>query len=76
MKERKRINKNHPEYEEYSKEFDRLVQAMTDEEDQVEAETRDFRGMDGPVTAVHKKYAKKMTELQNQYAHLFIEEDV
>ena len=73
MSGRKRLNKNHPDLPEYKRKFDQLVQEMNAEADRVHDENPDFQGRDGPVAAVHKKYHLKISALQKEYSHLYIE---
>lgn len=74
MNEKRRVDRSHPDFPEYKQKFEEIWIEMEQEEERVEVENRDFRGMDGPVAAVHKKYAKRITALQKQYEYLFVEE--
>lgn len=64
------VNKEHPDYKKYQTEFFNLRDKMVEEINKVEQP--EIKGLDGPTTAIHKKYAKKIKELQQKYKHLFL----
>ena len=63
-------NKKHPDYKKYQSEAFDLRDKMIDEIDKVEMPQ--IKGLDGEITVIHKKYAKKLKELQQKYKHLFV----
>jgi septation ring formation regulator EzrA len=63
------INKNHAKYSEYIEKCKIIAEQQEKELDAVEK----TRGFDGPETAIYKKYAKKLKELQKEYSFLFEE---
>lgn len=64
------INLNHEKFQEYKDKFDKIMRDLSGELDQVPL----TYGFDGGTTAVHKKYAKKIKQLQKEYSFLFTEE--
>ena len=64
------INKNHEKYPEDIKKCKIIAEQQQKDLDAVEI----TRAFDGPETAIYKKYAKKIKELQKEYSFLF-EED-
>lgn len=64
------INKNHARYPEYIEKCKIIAEQQEKELDAVEIDHYQF---DGPTTAIYKKYAKKLKELQKEYSFLFEE---
>ncbi len=64
------LDRSHPQYPEYAKEFQELVCCGREEADSVQI----CDGLDGPLVAVHRKYAREMKKLQKKYSYLFTEE--
>lgn len=64
------VNKEHPDFKKYQSEFFDLRDKMNNEIDKIEMPQ--IKGLDGETTAIHKKYAKKIKELQQKYKHLFV----
>ena len=64
------LDKSHPKYPEYAKEFQELVRCGREEAGAVQI----CDGLDGPLVAVHRKYAGEMKKLQEKYSYLFTEE--
>lgn len=64
------VNKEHPDYKKYQSEAFDLRDKMINEIDKVEMPQ--IKGLDGETTAIYKKYAKKLKELQQKYKHLFV----
>ena len=65
------INKHHKKYSEYIEKCKIIAEQQEKELDSVKINRHQF---DGPTTAIYKKYAKKIKELQKEYSFLF-EED-
>ena len=64
------VNKNHEKYSEYIEKCKLIAEEQKSELDAVKIECHCF---DGPETAIYKKYAKKLKELQKEYSFLFEE---
>lgn len=64
------INKEHSDYKKYKKEFFDLRDKMNNEINKIEEP--EVKGLDGTTAVIHKKYAKRIMELQKKYKHLFI----
>lgn len=75
MNAKRKADRSHPDFPEYKRKFDELWEAQTIEVKRVVEQAGPPSGLDGPEVAVHKKYAKKITDLQKEYSHIFIEED-
>lgn len=73
MSEKRRPNKNHPDFKEYQKKFFEIVERMKSEINGLETETKAFDGLDGPVAETRKKYHLEISQLQNEYSYLFEE---
>ena len=76
MNERRRVDKSHPDFPEYKQKFEELWNEMEREAEKAVETLGEISGMDGPHVQVHKKYFGKINALQEQYAHLFREEDI
>lgn len=63
------INKSHAKYQEYISKCEELADLQEKELSSVKM----TYGFDGPTTAIYKKYAKKLKELQKEYSFLFTE---
>lgn len=69
------INKTHPKFDEYLRKCKALAK---EEEAEIEknekSKKRNVCAFDGDATPIHKKYAKKLKELQKEYSFLFKED--
>lgn len=66
------INKNHPKYNEYIKKCEILRDKENAETDEFEKNRQKIiTSFDGPILLIHRKYAKKLKELQKEYHFLF-----
>lgn len=63
------VNKKHPDYEKYVNECNDVRDKMIEELSAVEQPK--VKGFDGPNVAIHKKFAKKIKEIQKKYSYLF-----
>jgi len=69
------VNKKHPDYDEYIEKCNDIKKRMEAEKKKIISENPVPRkAFDGPVVAVHKKYALEIKALQKEYHYLFIEE--
>ena len=64
------INKNHPDYPEYIEKCKALRDEMSVEVDAVPCKPR-CGFDDSPTIDIHRKYSKKLKELQAEYSYLF-----
>lgn len=69
------LNKKHKDYPEFRRRWDEIIEESMKEMDVVmaEEEKKDEcdRGLDGPSTAVSRKYGKQLAALQREYKHLY-----
>ena len=61
------IDTNHIKFSEYKGKFEKIRNEMAAELNKIEPSY----GLDGKSTAICKKYAKKLKELQKEYSYLF-----
>lgn len=71
MGERKKINKDHPDYKSYLSQFNAIVAGMNEEQALAEQEPGTMKGLDGPVVLIQKEYFRRIKELQTEYSYLF-----
>jgi len=70
------INKKHPDFDEYLRKCKKLADNEDEELAEMEANTeRIEKSFGDPATAIYKKYALKLKELQKEYYYLFAEEE-
>ena len=65
------VDKAQPLYPEYIRKCEELAKRGQKEASKIPYSG----GQDGPLTAVHKKYAQELKKLQKEYACLFTEEE-
>lgn len=63
------IDKKHKDFPEYMKKCERLREQMSAELEKIPGSARP--ALDGDMSKVHRKYSKKLKELQADYRHLF-----
>ena len=69
------INNKHPKFDEYIGKCKALAKEEEDEiKNNQKRKKRIIRAFDGDETPIHKKYAKKLKELQKEYSFLFTED--
>lgn len=75
---RKRLNREHPDCEEYTKKFNAIWDAYAELEKEEEAKYPDWGGKDHPADTVLRPARRKLSEdikaLQQEYAYLFTED--
>ena len=74
----KKINTEHPAYEEYYNKWETLKAEMIkkcDEAEVIEKRENPRPHLDGLTCIVHKEYDKKFSKLQKEYAFLYEDED-
>ena len=62
------VNKSHPRYVEYIQKCQELIERGKREEQALVGNREE-----APLVELHKRYAKKLSELQKEYAYLFEE---
>ena len=65
------INKAHRLYPEYMRKCEDLIKRGREEASKISYSG----GQDGPLTAIHKKYAVELEKLQKEYSYLFTDEE-
>lgn len=68
------VNRDHPDYPEFRRRWQRLFEESEKEIAAVEAEEAKKSGpygQDGPLTAVHRKYGLQFAALQKEFKHLY-----
>lgn len=63
------INKEHPDFHEYQKKYWDIVDAEDREIRKIK--NPNVEGNDGEQNSVHKKYVRKIVDLQRKYSHIF-----
>lgn len=66
-----KLNQNHPDCAQYREKWDAIVAEWERVSAETESQNKGFRGLDGPVAAVDKKYMVKLSALQKEYKHLY-----
>jgi len=70
------INKKHPKYADYIEKCKKLAENEDAEIERLKKEKGKLPYyFDDPSVSLHKKYAKKLKELQKEYYFLFEEDD-
>ena len=67
-------NKNHPDYPEFRRRWLKLFEESEKEIQEIEAQEEKKPGpygLNGPLTAVHRKYGLRFAALQKEFKHLY-----
>lgn len=68
------VNREHEDYPEFKRRWQKLFEESEKEIAEVEAEEAKKPGpygLDGPLTAVHRKYGLQFAALQKEFKHLY-----
>lgn len=68
------VNRNHEDYPEFRRRWQALFEESEKEIAEAEAEEGKKsgpHGMDGPLTAIHRKYGLRFAALKEEYKHLY-----
>lgn len=76
---RRKLNRSHPDYAEYTKKFNALWDAYAKREEEELAKYPPQRGQDHPAYVVlrpiHRKLCEDIKSLQREYEYLFVEDE-
>jgi len=63
------LNTNHKDYSKFKAELDRIIAEEISAEEKLGVSA--IKGLDGPLTKIHKETAHKITALKNKYSYLY-----